>query len=203
MISKPKEDAWIGKREDNTFQNYQRGEYDKALSACDDKRTAIDLGGNIGMMAYRMCDDFNSVHSFEPLFSKHIDENTKKFNNIKIYPWAAGDKKEKVTMRKGLYHSGGSNIIKEKKQTGQTYVDVEVVLVDDFDIQDVDFLKIDVENYEYPALLGAIKTIKKYSPVILIELHEHNPNRQEIVDLLESLEYKGEKIGETDWLFKK
>jgi FkbM family methyltransferase len=205
-ISKPETDGWIGKYKSNTFENYQQAEYDKATSFCKNKRTAIDLGGNIGMMAYRMCKDFNEVHSFEPLFSQHILRNTLQFDNITVYPFAVGDKKEKVIMRKGIYHSGGSNIVKEKESNHQTYVDdVEVVILDDYNFKNVDFLKIDVEHYEYQALLGSIKTIEKYSPVILIEIHNDNIDREKIFSLLNDLKYNGIQAGGEglDWIYTK
>ena len=211
-ISKPETDGWIGKYGEghplcNTFKSYQRDEYNTATALCKNKRTAIGLGGNVRMMAYRMCEDFNEVHSFEPLFSKHIIENTKAFDNITVHPFAVGDKKQTVTMRKGIHHSGSSNIVKEKSADipDDAYVDVDVVLVDDYNIKDVDFLKIDVEDYEYYALLGAIETIKKYKPIILIEMHDNNPNKTEIFHLLDTLDYIGKEAffaKNTDWIFK-
>ena len=204
-VSKPESDGWIGKRESNTFENYQQAEYDKAISFCKNKRTAIDLGGNIGMMAYRMCKDFDEVHSFEPLFADHIIKNTQEFNNITIYPVAVGDKKDTVTMRVGMYHSGGSNIVTEK-QSNQTYAeDVEVVVLDDYNFEKVDFLKVDVEYYEYQALCGALETIKRCSPTILIEIHEDNPDKVNIFNLLDNLAYNAVKAGGEglDWIFKK
>ena len=204
-ISKPETDGWIGKRQDNTFENYQRAEYNKAIHYCERKRTAIDLGGNVGMMAYRMCKDFDEVHSFEPLFAKHIKENTKEFSNIDVYPFAVGDKKDKVTMRKGIYHSGGSNIVKEKNASQQSYIDnIDVVTVDSYNFKNVDFIKIDVEYYELQAITGAYKTIKKYKPTLLVELHDNNDDRKKILNILvDDLKYVPEQAGELDWIFRK
>ena len=49
-------------------------------------------------------------------------------------------------------------------------------------------IKIDVENYEYPVLLGALETLKKYKPVIYAELWD-NENRKMCMALLEKLGY--------------
>lgn len=38
----------------------------------------------------------------------------------------------------------------------------------------VDWLIIDVESFEVSALNGARKTLKKHSPKIIIEVHQHN-----------------------------
>ena len=204
-ISKPETEGWIGKRPDNTFENYQRNEYNTAVFYCEKRRTAIDLGGNVGMMAYRMCKDFEEVHSFEPLFSEHILKNTSEFDNITVHPFAVGDKKDKVMMRKGISHSGGSNIVKEKQDGQQSYVeDVDVVTVDSYNFKNVDFIKIDVEYYELQAIMGAYKTIKKYRPTLLVELHDNNNDRQKILNILvDDLKYVPEQAGELDWVFRK
>lgn len=201
-ISKPKEDGWIGKTEDKTFWNYQLSEYKKSVSHCSKKRTAIDLGANIGMMTYRMAKEFHHVHAFEPLFFHNLEENVSKFHNVTVYPYAVGDKREMVTMRKGLYHSGGSNIINSKEKN-QTYIEnITVTTVDSYDFKEVDFIKIDVEYYEYQALRGCLKTIKDNRPILMVEIHDNNPNKKQIFSLLESIGYSWESIGEFDWVFK-
>lgn len=46
---------------------------------------------------------------------------------------------------------------------------VEVVSIDDMDLPRLDFLKLDVEGYEVPAITGALKTITNYRPWIWVE----------------------------------
>lgn len=199
QVSKPSADGWIGKRITNTFENYQQLEYQKAISYVKQFRTGIDLGANIGVMSYRMVQDFKEVHSFEPLFSEHVAENVKA-NNIHIYPYAVGDKEDTATMRVGLYHCGGSNIV-ESKVSGEDYKEVKVVTLDSFNFLDVDFIKIDVEHYEFQALKGAYSTIKQYKPTILLELKSDNPYYKSIIVYLKELGYKRKIVGELDSVF--
>ena len=199
QVSKPSADGWIGKRITNTFENYQQQEYDKAISYVKEFRTGIDLGANIGVMSYRMVKDFKMVHSFEPLFSEHVRENVKA-NNIHIYPYAVGDKEDTAIMRVGRYHCGGSNIV-EKKKPDQEHKEVKVVTLDSFNFTDVDFIKIDVEHYEFQALKGAYNTIKQYKPTILLELKSDNPYYKSIIAFLNELGYKRKIVGELDSVF--
>lgn len=201
QVSKPKGEGWLGKYAHNTFENYQLKEYTKAIKSVKSKRTAIDLGANLGIMSYRMCNDFRHVHAFEPLFCDHLKENVKK-DNITFYPYAVGEKEKTVTMRVGQYHSGGSNVVKTPSSKSEKYAtEVRCVTVDSFDILDVDFIKIDVEDYEWYALLGCEKTIKKYNPTILMELKRDNTHYKSIRNFMKELGYSGEYVGELDCLF--
>lgn len=198
-ISKPSSEGWIGSKKTNTFENYQLEEYNAALSKVKNFRTAIDIGANIGIMSYRMVNNFNKVYAFEPLFYDHIKENVKN-SKLEVYPYAIGSEEKIETMRVGVYHSGGSNIVKEKENNVK-YKDVKVVTIDSFNFTDVDFIKIDVELYEWYAILGAKITIEKYKPTILIELTPNNPHYQDIIDFLEGLSYKRKIVGYLDSVF--
>ena len=140
------------------------------MSKVKQHRVAIDVGANLGIMSYRMVKDFEYVHAFEPLFHEYLSKNVTA-DNFKVYPYAVGDEEKIETMRVGIYRSGGSNIIKTKEKD-QTYKDVKVVKIDSFNIKNVDFMKIDVEEYELYALLGSVNTIEEFKPTILIELQK-------------------------------
>jgi FkbM family methyltransferase len=198
-IHKPEGENWLGKYPHNTFETYQLSEYNLAMSKVKNRRVAIDVGANLGIMSYRMVKDFEYVHAFEPLFHEYILKNVTS-DNLKVHPYAVGDEEKIETMRVGIYRSGGSNIVKTKEKD-QKYQDVRVVKIDSFNIKNVDFMKIDVEDYELYALLGSLNTIQEFKPTILIELQTSNPNYQKILDLFESMNYKREIVGELDSVF--
>ena len=56
------------------------------------------------------------------------------------------------------------------------------------ELERVDFVKIDVERMEVEVLNGAMKTLKKYKPILLIEVLK-SP-QQEIFDLIKPLGYE-------------
>ncbi len=51
-------------------------------------------------------------------------------------------------------------------------------------------LKIDVESYELPVLMGADHFLKTYQPILFIELLKENPQRLDIYNLIVSMGYK-------------
>jgi hypothetical protein len=56
-------------------------------------------------------------------------------------------------------------------------IDVETRRIDDYDLADVGFIKIDVEGHELAVLAGAENTLMRHTPNLLIECNdEHQPN---------------------------
>ena len=51
---------------------------------------------------------------------------------------------------------------------------IEVRCLDDYKLTDVDFLKIDVEGFEYNVLLGAERTLQQNHPTLYIEIWQKN-----------------------------
>jgi FkbM family methyltransferase len=51
---------------------------------------------------------------------------------------------------------------------------VQVKPLDEFALSDVTFIKIDVEGHEVQVLIGASETIKRWRPVVLIEVDDRN-----------------------------
>lgn len=73
---------------------------------------------------------------------------------------------------------------------------IEIKMLDDFAINNVCFIKMDVENNEYFVLLGADETIKRNNyPRILFEVNDSENNyKKEIFSLLDSYGYNIVKI---------
>jgi hypothetical protein len=63
-------------------------------------------------------------------------------------------------------------------------------------------IKIDVEGAELNVLKGAIETIKKHKPSILVEIHDYE--KSEVGPYIENLGYKNETLenNENMYLFK-
>ena len=67
-------------------------------------------------------------------------------------------------------------------------------------INNVSFIKLDIERFEYFALLGAEKTIQFYKPILQLELHDDNPFYNKIIEFLKKQrepEYDDEVISQS------
>jgi FkbM family methyltransferase len=64
---------------------------------------------------------------------------------------------------------GSISKLRNKDWTNGKKFEVEVKRLDDFKFENVDFIKIDTEQYELQVVTGGIKTIKKHRPTIFFE----------------------------------
>lgn len=126
-------------------------------------RTAIDVGGHIGLWSYNMANLFEHVHAFEPVEEHRqcFRENLKGFDNVELLPYALGAAPGLVDMQQN------------PTSTGDTWAkpgtSVEMRTIDSFGFQNVEFVKVDVEGGEELALRGAVETLKRWRPVVCVE----------------------------------
>jgi len=79
---------------------------------------------------------------------------------------------------------------------------VPLAMIDSLELPQVDGIKLDVENFEWQVLRGAIHLLKRDHPVIYCELWD-TPNRREVIGLLGDLGYSFEKLDtKEDFLFR-
>lgn len=157
-------------------------------------RTYLDIGANIGTTSEPYVSKFKEVHSFEP--NPECIKELKKIDGIILHECAIGEQTSTVELIQNgdTGESGHGTVSKERasrwNNQGEVYV-VEMKTIDSFDFKDVDFIKIDVEQYEYYVVLGAINTIKKYHPVIMFE--NKRKENDKLIPMLKEIGYTVEK----------
>ena len=125
-------------------------------------RTAVDVGGHIGLWSYNLAPAFQQVLAFEPVaehracFEKNVTAP-----NVGLFAFALGATEGSVSIHTAPTSSGDSWV----KGAG----DIPMRTLDSFPIEGVDFIKIDCEGYEENVLRGAVETIKRDRPVIIVE----------------------------------
>lgn len=122
---------------------------------------AIDGGAHVGSWTVKMAGYFSHVHAFEPK-KENYDCLVKNASlpNVNLYNKALGQELGKSGFKEGT-NSGSGYLIDGDE--------VEVITVDSLSLEDLAFLKLDVEGYEPQAVLGALETIQKFRPVVLVE----------------------------------
>jgi hypothetical protein len=82
---------------------------------------------------------------------------------------------------------------------------IPVLRIDDLLLESCDLIHLDIEGFEGVALQGAKETIKKFKPIICLEINglgkQYGWDENKIYNLLLSLNYKFEIKTESDHLF--
>ena len=129
-------------------------------------RTAVDGGAHIGTWTCLMARMFERVVAFEPAEDTFecLFKNTRSLSNVVRLKGALGAAPSMASMLDDPQRPGN---------TGARYLgpgnDVEVIRLDDLELDDVDFIKLDVEGAELHALQGMEATLRRCKPVVCIE----------------------------------
>jgi FkbM family methyltransferase len=138
----------------------------------------FDVGANIGyftLLSAKRMGAGCQVHSFEPSseeFAK-LSRNVRlnRFSMIHLNQLAVSDVPGKVYMTET--RSAGTTRIATKTDTPA--IEVQAVSLDSYvetlGISRLDMIKVDIEGAEYKFLLGAFRTLKRFRPLMIIELN--------------------------------
>lgn len=163
----------------------------------------MDIGANVGYYSTnlsRLCGVNGKVYAIEPvpLFANVLKRNMHKFGlqNITLYQTALGAENKKIEMGTpmvdGVFRHGLTHVLdkNENHSTLETF-EAEMKIPDELfaSISKLDFIKCDVEGYEIYLFPHLLNTIKKFKPIIQIEIST-TQNRKEIYNLLSPFGYK-------------
>jgi FkbM family methyltransferase len=197
-------EGWWWPTEDTSTWKFLNNHFDlptKVSKYVDKKNVVVQAGGNCGMYPKQYGEIFNTVYTFEPDWLNFycLVRNCPDDHIIKSQA-CLGDKPDLVKL-KVRHFSRGKSFINGKGR-------YPVYLIDNLGLTECDLIHLDIEGYEYFALNGAVETIKKFQPVIAIEMWDQLDERfgenmnSKTESLLSSLGYTYiEKLNETDKIY--
>lgn len=133
------------------------------------RKTFVDVGANIGIWSMAMKSHFKNVISFEPSVLNRECLTLNLGGGADIRPYAVGSESGIANFRDAKTNCGDSKIVLEERSN---MYEVEVVRLDDQNITDCSLIKIDVQGYEWPVVLGAQNIIETQRPWIIFEINE-------------------------------
>jgi FkbM family methyltransferase len=174
----------------NGRQAYQGKKQVAALRPCKQHRVAIDVGAHVGLWSYNLAHEFATVFAFEPVaehracFEKNL-QGVGQHVHLKAMALGAIEGSVSIASEQG---SSGNSTVSGKGE-------IPMHTLDALGLQDVDFIKIDVEGYEENVLRGGEATIAMFKPVIIVEQKRDMSTRFGLktlgaVDFLRTLGYK-------------
>lgn len=144
----------------------------------------------------------NITWAFEPNPESYrcasITKIINNLNNVKLFNKGLGEcnsceKMKTVNNKNGQSMGGGSRMAsKAKTYSKDSLIDVEVVAIDEVIPHDrkIDVIHLDIEGFEKEALSGAINTIKRCKPILVIETL---PDSEWLTDNIIKIGYKMHK----------
>lgn len=138
------------------------GSVEWAIAHARRRRTVVQAGGNVGLWPRRLAQAFDRVITFEPDAASRACLEKNVPATVEVHGEALGA----AVGVCGLAHrSLGSHRVTD----GDT---VTVTTVDALGLQDLDYLQLDVEGYEWHALQGARDTLRRCRPLVQVELRD-------------------------------
>lgn len=152
---------------------YQAKKYDEALDRCRRHRVALDIGANVGLWSWLMSHDFDRVEAFEPvpLFAECWLKNVCPTPKAKLglHTLALGAKAGHVSMINMTQGSCGDTAVDAGQGGSSVGCEIEMRTLDSFAFNDVDLIKCDNEGYELFVMQGAVRTLQRCRPVVIVE----------------------------------
>lgn len=156
----------------------------------------IDVGANTGVFSYYLGRDAERVIAFEPFPETAVQLQT--FNRaIDVQICALSN----TTGTSTFYVPTKNNrailtrcSLNQDANPGYelTAIDVAVKRLDDFEFSNVGGIKIDVEGHEWDVIRGAVDTLARNKPCLVIEVEErhHKDQSTHILEWVEALGYR-------------
>ena len=182
-------------------------------------KNVIDIGAHIGWYTTELATLSNHVYSFEcsPKSFNYLCANIA-LNNVdyKVTKYNCALSESEGTTKYYIRdkNDGGGNGISKfdyDNTNNVPSIDVPKKTLDSFGLENINFIKIDVEGHELEVLKGGVETIKKNNyPKILFESWDDEKNgyptkklKEELFAFINSLGYNIIRIGQDTYLAEK
>lgn len=161
-----KDNIWFPDAGAKAFGNrpskYQMSKYLQAKKYIKNWRCVIDVGAHVGIWSRFMSPDFHRVIAFEPI-PENVECLRKNAPGVAVFELPLSDKLGTAKISNPKPENTGAWEISDEGMATRTH------MLDNFYINDIDFIKIDVQGHELQVLKGAEKTIRKHRPVLVVE----------------------------------
>jgi len=184
---------WMNMEVHNVVMNgrlsYQGAKQVKLILLCEQFRSMIDIGAHVGMWSYNMALEFDKVYAFEPMAEHRacFQKNVAGVKNVQLYDCALGETSKMVGMKTTEGNSGDTYVHEDGAIPMRT--------LDEFNFNEIDAIKMDCQGYESHIIDGAMETIIRNRPVIVVE----QKSDTEAVEKLKKVGYSVDRVMNGDY----
>ena len=167
--------------------NRLEAEYDFLMERVTPGTTVVDVGANIGVFTYGFLARGANVVAIEPQSGcaaqiRAMHEmgfpRSPRRGSLQVHVEAVSNQSGSamlyVPLKNGRMDDESASL---KEAEGEAIrIEVPVRQLDDYALDNVSVIKMDVEGREIPAIEGGSKTIRRWRPIILVEIEQrHHP----------------------------
>ncbi len=171
---------------------YQWGKLSAALEVAPNRRgLALDIGAHVGLWTRILAREFQRVIAVEPT-EEHVECLRKNIqpheHKVSIWPFPLADEPRAIRLKLGQFVATAHVCVEGEREDFSFHAGT----IDQYELKNLDFLKLDCEGFEYFVLKGGEETIRRWKPVIVVEQKKKRIQRygldrnQPAVRLLES-----------------
>ncbi len=164
--------------------NYEKENFDFVKSSLKQGSVVFDIGAHMGFFANitaQITGDSGKVYAFEPtpstyeMLQKMCISNNNKHRVIAVNS-AIGKQEGSVQFYISTDKIDNTNsALGYRDSSSHKPIEIPLTSIDTFvqknNITKIDFIKIDVEGFEYDAVLGGINTFKNLKPNVILAIH--------------------------------
>jgi len=180
--------------------------YVKSLIKKED--VIIDIGANLGYYSilFARWASEGKVYSVEPIrvYNKIFNEKAKKYPNIILYPYALGTEEKRVELvtspQAGYLNTGLPHVYDPQRdgslENQEFRFEVEMKIASRLfeKLERINYIKCDIEGFEYVVLSDMKELIVKHKPKVQVEVWSDNQDK--LIDMFEEMGYRPYKVAD-------
>ena len=159
---------------------WEEHQHDVVDQYLDSNSVVVEVGAHIGTLSVKISKVVKKLYCFEPMdvsfemLNKNLELNN--CTNVTTIKKGVSNTNSKTHVKwisdgnVGGTGLEGGGITRESNVSSR--IEVELVTIDSMELEELHYLKIDVEGFEEMVIQGAEKTIAKFLPLIIIECFE-------------------------------
>jgi FkbM family methyltransferase len=171
---------------------------------CSKDKNFLDIGAHSGTYSICLSNSCNQVYSFEPQKMTYYtlcgSVALSNINNVTCINIGLGSPEQVGTQTLNIVSNdgGGSSLFANNSNVLKTE-QIQINTLDSFNLGNIGFIKMDVEENELFVLKGALNTLKQSNyPTILFESNNSN---EELFSFLKNINYKIQPINGVNNMF--